>query len=243
MQQQQGGGQPRLAVPEALYQHVQMHKQKHLLLCVHASLRATVQVQQESFKARLAPIPRRPSCSGVSLCIQVSAVNKVKSTLGVGKQDKYSYGGGTFPNGVITVNVPNYQQRQQPRPKAPLLHSADPLPNLPTPFAAAQLPLPDQNSAIDSLASPAAAEGLTQGLGLSPAVQKALAPRGASVSPNIQGGAGQPATIRGSGRLGSAPATAGPKMHSLALPSVATLTTAGNLRRHRSTPHLGKAVH
>lgn len=211
---------------------------------MHASLRATVQVQRECFKAKLAPIPRRPSCSGVSLCIQVSAVNKVKSTLGVGKQDKYSYGGGTFPNGVITVNVPNYQQRQQPRPKAPLLHPADPLPNLPTPFAAAQLPLPDQSSAIDSLAAPAAAEGLTQGLGLSPAVQKALAPRGASVSPNlIQVGAGQPAMIRGSGRLGSVPATAGPKMHSLALPSVATLTPAGNLRRHRSTPHLGKTVY
>lgn len=172
---------------------------------------------------------------------QINAVNKVKSTLGVGKPDKFSYGGGTFPNGVITVNVPNYQQHKQPHVNAPLLHPGDPLPNLPTPFAAAQVPLPDQKPAADNPASPFGPTSLRHGLSLTPSVQKALGPRGVSVSPLPQG-AVQPSMIRGSDRLGSAPPTAGPTVQPLVQPSVATLTPAGKLRRHKSTPHLGNRL-
>lgn len=177
--------------------------------------------------------------SCMPLFIQVSAVKKVQSSLGIGKPDKYSYGGGTFPNGVITVNVPNYQQRHQPVTSTPLLHPGDPLPNLPTPFAAAQVPLPDQASAQDTFASPTAAQ--PHGLTLSPAVENALGPGGISASPVPPGTAGRASMIRGSGRLGSAPPAAGPKMQPMALPPVSTL--AGNLKRHRSTPHLGKTGH
>ena len=166
----------------------------------------------------------------------------MRSTLGVGKPDKYSYGGGTFPNGVITVDVPDYQHSKQPRAAGPLLHPGDPLPNLPTPFAAAQVPLPDQKAAADNPTSPFAATSLRPRLSLSPSVQKALGPRGVSVSPLPGVAAGQPSLIKGSGRLGSAPAAAGPKMQPLILPSVATLTPAGNLRRHKSTPHLGNKL-
>lgn len=74
---------------------------------------------------------------------QVSAYRRAKSKLGVGKEDKFSYGHSVGPTGVISVNVPNYQhhaQRQQALQHT--LVAGQPVPQLPTPFAAAQVPLP-----------------------------------------------------------------------------------------------------
>lgn len=79
-----------------------------------------------------------------ALVCQVSAYRRVKSRLGVGKEDKFSYGHSVGPTGVISVNVPNYQhhaQRQQAFQQAQM--GGQPVPQLPTPFAAAQVPLPD----------------------------------------------------------------------------------------------------
>lgn len=80
----------------------------------------------------------------VSFC-KVSAFRRVKSKLGVGKEDKFSYGHSVGPSGVISVDVPNYQhhaQRQQALRQTQM--SYQPMPKLPTPFAAAQMPLPDE---------------------------------------------------------------------------------------------------
>ena len=74
-------------------------------------------------------------------------MSRVKSRLGIGQEDRYRYGAFGGPTGVISVAVPNYQRQQQHRRQH--LQSAQltgqPLPNLPTPFAAAQVPLPDDD--------------------------------------------------------------------------------------------------
>jgi len=70
----------------------------------------------------------------------------MKNKLGIGQEDRYDYGHSGGPRGVIAVEVPNYQrhrQRQMPAHITGLV--GQPLPKLPTPFAAAQVPLPDDN--------------------------------------------------------------------------------------------------
>lgn len=81
---------------------------------------------------------------GLALVCKVSAFRRAKSKLGVGKEDKFRYGHSVGPSGVIAVDVPNYQhhaQRQQALQQARMVGQA--VPQLPTPFAAAQVPLPD----------------------------------------------------------------------------------------------------
>ena len=85
-----------------------------------------------------------------ALVCQVSAFRRAKSKLGVGKEDQFSYGQSVGPSGVIAVDVPNYQhhaQRQQALQQAlqQAQMAGQAVPQLPTPFAAAQVPLPDDN--------------------------------------------------------------------------------------------------
>ena len=61
-------------------------------------------------------------------------MNRAKSKLGLGKADKFGYGQSVGPSGVISVDVPNYQQHEQRRQTL-----GKSLPKLPTPFAAAQV--------------------------------------------------------------------------------------------------------
>lgn len=82
----------------------------------------------------------------LALVCKVSAYRRAKSRLGVGKEDKFSYGQSVGPSGVIAVDVPNYQhqaQRQQALQQTRTVRQ--PAPQLPTPFAAAQVPLPDDD--------------------------------------------------------------------------------------------------
>ena len=95
---------------------------------------------------------------------KVSAFRRVKSKLGVGKEDKYGYGHSVGQPGVISVNVPDYQhhaQRHQALQQARVI--GQPVPQLPTPFAAAQVPLPDDDGGTggDNLLSRAGSNPLT----------------------------------------------------------------------------------
>ena len=82
----------------------------------------------------------------LALICKVSAYRRAKSKLGVGIEDRFSYGQSVGPSGVIAVDVPNYQhhaQRQQALQQARVVGQR--VPQLPTPFAAAQVPLPDDD--------------------------------------------------------------------------------------------------
>ena len=174
----------------------------------------------------------------------MSALKKVKSTLGIGKPDKYDYGGGTFPKGVITVNMPDHQRRQSSHPSGPLRHPGDPLPNLPTPFAAAQLPLPDQKHFPGTPASSATADptGLA-GLTLSPTARKVsgppTGPRAISISPLPRNTGSQPPAVKLSGRLGSAPPGTATRAQAPSFAAVPSIAPPGALRRLRTSPHVG----
>lgn len=170
----------------------------------------------------------------LALVCKVSAFRRVKSKLGVGKEDKFSYGHSDGPSGVISVNVPNYQhraQRQQALQQSRLV--AQPVPQLPTPFAAAQVPLPDDDGGAggDRLLSRAGSTALTDHAktvadiaaakrSSTPLQRQSLVPGQASVAPVTT-------------RLGSAPP--GIKRHSA--PGIRLGSSL--LPLHKSAPGLG----
>lgn len=170
----------------------------------------------------------------------------MKNKLGIGQEDRYDYGQSGGPRGVIAVEVPNYQrhrQRQMPAHITGLI--GQPLPKLPTPFAAAQVPLPDDNDDLGGhmplsragsipLADARALAHLgdkvkdTSGKRGSVPLRQALAP-------------GQAAIGGTSNRLGSAPPGIRPRPSFAPLPGAAALGLpgAGIAPRHQSAPHLG----
>ncbi|KAL0018632.1 hypothetical protein WJX77_009530 [Trebouxia sp. C0004] len=175
----------------------------------------------------------------------VRAYGRMKNKLGIGQEDRYDYGHSGGPRGVIAVEVPNYQrhwQRQMPAHITGLV--GQPLPKLPTPFAAAQVPLPDDNDDLGghmplSRAGPiplADARALahmgdkvkgTSGKRGSVALRQALMP-------------GQAAVGGMSTRLGSAPPSIRPRPSFAPLPGAAALglSGAGVAPRYQSAPHL-----
>lgn len=167
---------------------------------------------------------------------KVAAYRRAKSKLGVGQEDKYSYGHSIGPSGVLAVTVPNYQlqaQRRQALQQAQM--TGQQLPQLPTPFAAAQVPLPDDSEpegshlphsragSMPSISHPLAdmAGGTAAHRGSIPLQRQSLVPGHASAAPVTT-------------RLGSAPpgikvrSASGIRRGSAALP------------HHKSAPGLGE---
>lgn len=170
----------------------------------------------------------------------------MKNKFGIGQEDRYEYGHSGGPRGVIAVEVPNYQRhRQRQRPAHLTGLVGQPLPKLPTPFAAAQVPLPDDNDDLGGhmplsragsipLADARALAHLgdkvkdTSGKRGSVPLRQALTP-------------GQAAVGGMSTRLGSAPPGIRPRPSFAPLPGAAALGLpgAGIAPRHQSAPHLG----
>ena len=171
---------------------------------------------------------------------KVAAYKRAKSKLGVGQEDKYSYGHSIGPSGVLAVDVPNYQlqaQRRQTLQQAQM--TGQQLPQLPTPFAAAQVPLPDDSEpgethlphsragSLPSTTHPNASADLAGGTaaqrGSTPLHRQSLVPGHASAAP-------------GASRLGSAPP--GIKVK----PASGIRRGSSVLPQHKSAPGLGKLL-
>ena len=169
--------------------------------------------------------------------MQVSAFKRVKSRLGVGQEDRFSYGQSVGPNGVLSVDVPNYQLRAQRQQTMQPQMTLQPLPKLPTPFAAAQVPLPDDSDGARRMSLSRAGSNLlaehaktlaaaplmrhSAQRGPLPLRRQSLVPGQASVAPKQS-------------RLGSAP----PSIRRLSAPG---LTPGPSLLpRHNSAPGLGQ---
>lgn len=184
----------------------------------------------------------------VVLMCQVRAYSRVKNKFGIGQEDRYSYGHSGGPRGVIAVEVPNYQRRRQhQRTVQNAKLTGQPLPNLPTPFAAAQVPLPDGNEDITGHMplSRAGSIPLADARMLTPFGKKVGDMSGKRGSVPLQRQAlmaGQAAVAGGSTRLGSAPAPMRPRPSTASLlgPTPAGLPGASAAPRHHSAPHLGQ---
>ncbi len=178
---------------------------------------------------------------GTELCLvlcKVRAMNKLKSRLGIGQEDKYRHGHSGGVTGVISVEVPHWQRHVQRPQTAQIARLAGrPLPTLPTPFAAAQVPLPDDHegtggkmplSRADSIPlgdtrTLANVDGDTSGKRSSvPLQRQSLVP-------------GQTAVAGVSTRLGSAPPGLKPRL------SLAGVAGGTGPIRHQSAPGLGKS--
>lgn len=168
---------------------------------------------------------------------KAAAYRRVKSKLGVDKEDKFSYGHSLGPSGVLAVDVPNYQLQDQRRQASQQAQMAgQQLPQLPTPFAAAQVPLPDDSErggahllhsragSMPSTTRPNAmadmADGTAAHHGSIPLLRQSLVPGQASAAP--------------ASRLGSAPP--GIKLKS----ATAIRRGSSMLPHHKSAPGLGK---
>lgn len=175
---------------------------------------------------------------GLAFSCKVSAFRRAKSKLGVGKEDKFSYGHSVGPSGVISVDVPNYQhraQRQQALQQARMVGQS--VPQLPTPFAAAQVPLPDDDEGVggnkvvtrvgsipltdDAKTIADIVGGAASRRSSTPLLRQALVP-------------GQPSAAPMTSRLGSAPP-------GIKRPSALGIRPASSLLPlHKSAPGLGK---
>lgn len=170
----------------------------------------------------------------------------MKNKLGMGQEDRYDYGHSGGPRGVITVEVRNYQrhrQRQMPAHLTGLV--GQPLPKLPTPFAAAQVPLPDDNDDLGGLMplSRAGSIPLADARALAHLGEKVKDTSGKRGSVPLRQALmpGQAAVGGVSNRLGSAPPGIRPRPSFAPLPGAAALGLpgAGIAPRHQSAPHLG----